>query len=175
MDEQAEGQVCAALARLGIAYTRRAHPPVATVAQARLYEGGEAGLHCKNLFLRNKKGSRFFLAVFEETTPLDLAVLGHCLGVGRLSLASPDRLAASLGVRPGAVGPFGLLNDSAHTVDVLLDARLRGAERLGFHPNVNTATLYLSAEDLLRFLADCGNPWHWVEAGRWAVGGKMEG
>ena len=162
MMEAPEQVVCDLLDALEIRYTRRTHPPVYTVEQARQYDP-PGGLHVKNLFLRNKKGDRHFLAIFEQSVALDLNELGARLGIGRLGMASEQRLARIMGVSPGAVGPFGLINDSEHAVEVLLDARLRGVASIGFHPNINTATLELSAEDLLKFLAHCGNRVVWVE------------
>ncbi len=158
----AEQAVHAALARLGIPFTRRAHPPVYTVAEALLYDSQAGGVHCKNLFLRNKKGDRHFLALLEQSTPLDLRALAARLEAGRLGLASPERLERLLGVSPGAVGPFGLLNDRERQVVVLLDRKLEGAEAIGFHPNVNTATLQVSFTGLMAFLADCGNRVIWL-------------
>ena len=159
---EAELSVHAALAQLGIPFTRRAHPPVYTVEEARRFDSRQGGLHCKNLFLRNKKGDRHYLAVLEESTPLDLRVLCAQLGTGRLSLASAQRLERLLGVESGAVGPFGLLNDRERQVEVLLDRRLEGADAIGFHPNVNTATLQISFDGLMTFLAHCGNRVSWI-------------
>jgi Ala-tRNA(Pro) deacylase len=146
------------LTRLDIAFERHEHPPVYTVEQALDHWRGIDATHCKNLFLRNKKGDRHFLVVAEHTTVVDLAALGTRMGEPRLSFASPERLAAHLGLTPGAVSPFGLINDRSKSVRVWLDARLKTAERVGFHPNVNTATIVLSAADFTRFLAWCGNP-----------------
>lgn len=159
----AEQAVHELLAQLGIPFTRRAHPPVFTVVEARRYDSDLGGMHCKNLFLRNKKGDRHYLVLLEQSTPLDLHALGEQLGAGKLSLASPQRLERLLGVISGAVGPFGLLNDQEHQVDVLIDRRLEGADAIGFHPNVNTATLQISFDGLMLFLAHCGNRVTWIE------------
>jgi Ala-tRNA(Pro) deacylase len=154
----AEKQVLDALTGLGIAYTRREHPPVYTVEQARLYEVDTPGAHCKNLFLRNKKGDRYFLAVFDEHRAFDLRGLGEQIGAGGLSFASPERLERILGLKPGAVGPFGLLHPNARTVTVLLDTGLLDAGQVSFHPNLNTATLTIAVADFLRYLDWVGNP-----------------
>ena len=108
-----EQQVLDTLASLGIGYTRREHPPVFTVEQAKAYEANTPGAHCKNLFLRNKKGDRHFLAVLDERLAVDLRALGQGVGAGGLSFASPERLLSILGLTPGAVGPFGLLHAGA--------------------------------------------------------------
>jgi len=153
-----ETAVYESLESLGIPFERHEHPPVYTVDQALEHWAGIDAVHCKNLFLRNKKGDRHFLVVAAHTTVVDIAALAVRIGEGRLSFASAERLAAQLGLTPGAVSPFGLLNDRSGIVRVLLDHTLRSAERVGFHPNVNTATVVLSFTDFERFLAARGNP-----------------
>jgi len=154
-DEEA---VYTVLGQLGLSYERHEHPAVFTVEQALQHWSGIEATHCKNLFLRNKKGDRHYLVVAEHSTPIDIAALAVRVGDIRLSFASAERLTAHLGLTPGAVSPFGLINDRAKTVRVLLDGRLRSAARVGFHPNVNTATVVLTFADFERFLAWCGNP-----------------
>lgn len=153
-----EDAVCRYLDSLGIGFERHEHPPVFTVEQALEHWAGIDAVHCKNLFLRNKKGDRHFLLVAAHTTAVDLASIAARVGEGRLSFASPERLLAHLGLTPGAVSPFGLINDASGGVRVLLDQTLRSAERVGFHPNVNTATVVLSFKDFQRFLEARGNP-----------------
>jgi Ala-tRNA(Pro) deacylase len=152
-----EQAVYLALDALGIPYTRHEHPPVFTVEEAEQHWSGIDATHCKNLFLRNKKGNVHYLVVAERTAPVDIKKLTVALGEDRLSFASPERLAAHLGLTPGAVSPFGILNDEAHAVTVVLDAALRNALRVGLHPNVNTATITLTFADLERFLSGRGN------------------
>jgi Ala-tRNA(Pro) deacylase len=147
-----EDGVCRTLDELGIPYTRFAHPPVYTVAQARPFDIYRGEVHVKNLFLRSRRGDRFYLLVVPEARVVDLKDLAGRLGEKGLGMASPERLMDFLGVEPGAVGPFGLLNDTARQVVVLLDASLPSAGSVGFHPNVNTATLVISGSDLLKFL-----------------------
>ena len=128
---------------LGIACDRHDHPPVATVAEAEQYWAGIDALHAKNLFLRNQKGNRHFLVVLAFTRRGDLAALGEHFGEKKLGFASPERLLAHLGLTPGSVSPFGLINDPEHKVEVAIDVAIRDAARVAFHPNVNTATLVL--------------------------------
>jgi Ala-tRNA(Pro) deacylase len=156
--------VRAALERLGIVCERHEHPAVFTVEEALVHWAGIDATHCKNLFLRNKKGDRHYLVVAEHSTPIDLTALAACLGRGRLSFASADRLRAHLGLTPGSVSPFGLINDRSKAVQVLLDAALRRSGRVAFHPNVNTATIVLAFADFERFLATCGNPVMYFES-----------
>lgn len=157
--------VYAALDALGIAYDRFEHPAVFNAADAAQYWNPIAGTQCKNLFLRNKKGDRHYLAVLEISKRADLKDLVKLVGDDRLSFGSPERLMAKLGLTPGSVSPFGLLNDADGSVRVLVDADLRGAERLIFHPNINTASVVVSWADLERFLATRTNPVRVVSLG----------
>jgi len=150
------------LADLGIACQRHDHPPVATVAAAEQYWSGIDALHAKNLFLRNQKGTRHFLVVLAFTRRADLAALGEHFGEKKLGFASPERLLAHLGLTPGSVSPFGLINDPSHRVEVAIDVAIRDAARVAFHPNVNTATLVLSGLDFQRYLAAVGHEVHWI-------------
>ncbi len=153
-----EAAVYTSLEALGIPFERHEHPPVFTVEEALEHWAGIDAVHCKNLFLRNKKGDRHYLVVAAHATAIDIGAIAARLGEGRLSFASAERLAAHLGLTPGAVSPFGLINDQQGRVRVLLDGTLRSAARVGFHPNVNTATVVLSFADFERFLASRGNP-----------------
>jgi Ala-tRNA(Pro) deacylase len=103
--------------------------------------------------------------VAEHSRPVDLARLAVMVGDDRLSFGSPDRLQRCLGLTPGAVSPLGLISDTAHEVRVVVDAGLRQAPRVGFHPNVNTATVVMATADFERFLAAMGNPVQWVTMG----------
>lgn len=158
-----ERPVLDALDALGIPYVRHEHPPVATVEEAEKHWGGLAGTHCKNLFLRNYKGNRHYLVIAPVTRGVDLRRLNAELGEDRLSFASPDRLRRWLGVEPGSVSPFGLIHDEGRHVQVICDTALRSGSALGFHPNVNTATLEISPADFEKFLAWRGNPVRWLE------------
>ena len=145
--------VYAALDGLGIHYDRHEHPAVFTAEDAAKYWDPIPGVQCKNLFLRNKKGDRHYLVVVEISKRVDLKDLVKLVGDDRLSFGSPERLMAELGLTPGSVSPFGLIHDADASVRVLIDQDLRGAERLIFHPNINTASVVVSWADLERFLA----------------------
>jgi Ala-tRNA(Pro) deacylase len=145
--------VYAALDALGIAYERHEHPAVFNAEDAAKHWDPIAAVQCKNLFLRNKKGDKHYLVVVEISKRVDLKDLVKLVGDDRLSFGSPERLMASLGLTPGSVSPFGLINDAPAAVRVLIDEDLRGAERLIFHPNINTASVVVSWADLERFLA----------------------
>jgi Ala-tRNA(Pro) deacylase len=144
--------VYAALEALGIPYQRFEHPPVFTSEEAEVHWRGLPGVPCKNLFLRNKKGDRHYLAIVPIAKRVDLKDLVKTLGDDRLSFGSPERLIGELGLTPGSVSPFGLLNDPDGSVVVLVDEDLRGAAGLIFHPNINTASVVVSWEGLERFL-----------------------
>ena len=158
-----ERKVLEALDGLGIAYVRHEHPPVATVEEAEKHWGGLEGTHCKNLFLRNYKGNRHYLVIAPVTRGIDLKRLNAALGEDRLSFASPERLRRWLGLEAGSVSPFGLINDETGHVRVVCDEALRPSRALGFHPNVNTATLVISLADFEKFLASRGNSVRWLE------------
>ena len=153
----AEQEVHDALASLAVVFERFAHPPVFTVEEAEPYWVAIPATHCKNLFLRNAKGSRHYLVVMGHAKKADLKALSGALGDDRLSFASPERLMRFLRLTPGAVSPFGLIHDSAREVIVVLDSDLPDTGRIGFHPNVNTATITLATAEFMRFLAAQGN------------------
>jgi len=153
-----EAGVTARLGELGISFSRHEHPAVATVEEARHHWADIDATHCKNLFLRNQKGNRHYLVVLIASKTADLRGVADQIGDGKLSFASAERLMTHLGLTPGSVSPFGLINDSAHAVRVVLDRDLKAATRLSFHPNINTVTFTIAAPDFTRFLEACGNP-----------------
>lgn len=151
------------LAALNIAYERHAHPPVPTVEEAMKHWAGIDATHCKNLFLRNQKGNRHYLVIVEHAKRADLRRIADQIGDGKLSFGSPERLMTYLGVTPGSVSPFGLINDREHHVRVFLDRDLKSASRISFHPNVNTVTLTLAYSDFERFLNASGNSAKYID------------
>jgi Ala-tRNA(Pro) deacylase len=153
-----EKQVYNLLEKLEIPYTQHNHPPVYTVEQAKKHWTQIQGAHCKNLFLRNKKGNHHYLVILEATKAADLKALRRKLGEDGLSFASPKRLKKYLGLEPGAVSPFGLINDHENQVKVVIDQDLKSSKIVNFHPNVNTATLGISFADFKRFLSRTKNP-----------------
>jgi len=146
----------ARLAALGIAVTTHRHPPLFTVAESKGLRGALPGAHCKSLFLRDRAGA-LWLVVAAEDRALDLKALAPLIGAGRLSFASPERLMARLGVAPGSVTPFALINDRERAVNVVLDAAVMAAPLANFHPLTNAATTAIAPADLLRFIAACGH------------------
>jgi len=154
---KSEEKVCALLDELGIAYEAIDHPAVFTSAEAERYKDLFEGSRCKNLFLRNEKGDTHYLVIVDHAKRLDLKVLARLLGEKRLSFASPERLMKYLGLTPGSVSVFGLINDAEKEVKVVIDSELREEEKINFHPNVNTRTLSILYSDMLKFLCWTGN------------------
>jgi Ala-tRNA(Pro) deacylase len=139
------------LEALDIAHRTIGHVPVYTVAESRELRDDFPGGHSKNLFLRNKKG-RMWLVTCLEDRDIDLKELAERLGAGRFSFGSAERLMRYLGVIPGAVTPFAVINDRGGAVHMVLDAGLLEHDPLNFHPLDNAMTTAISAHELLRFL-----------------------
>jgi len=144
------------LSAAGISFSRHEHPPLRTVEDSKAFRGEMEGTHVKNLYLRDRK-KRNFLVVAQEDRDIDLKALPEKIGSDRLSFGSADRLFEFLGVRPGAVSPFTLINDPDLQVTLALDASLLEADRLFFHPLVNDLTLGVTPDGLRRFLAISGH------------------
>lgn len=145
------------LDRLGIATETARHAPVFTVEEAKAHRGALAGMHTKNLFLKDKKG-QLWLVVTAEDRAVDLKDLRYRIGSAPLSFARPELLQEILGVAPGSVTPFAVMNDTFSRVRVVLDAEMMAGERLNFHPLTNTATTAIAPAGLLAFLDGCGHP-----------------
>ena len=153
-----EEQLYRFLSGAGIDFQRHQHPAVYTVQEAELYWEGIPGAHCKNLFLRNKKGNHHYLVILLGQKTADLHQLERLLGEDRLSFGSPQRLMEHLSLEAGAVSPFGLIHNRAKDVRVVIDQDLKTYQQVSFHPNVNTATITISVPDFTRFLTLCGQP-----------------
>lgn len=156
-----ESRVADFLAGLGISCVRHEHPAAATVKEVERYWIDVRGAHCKNLFLRNWKGNRHYLLIAGVSTRIDLKELRTTLGEDRMGFASAERLMEHLGVEPGAVSPFGLINDPKHRVRVVIEEALGQAPALAFHPNINTVTLEIDQADFDKFLRACGHEVRW--------------
>ena len=144
------------LDRLGIAHRTVSHRPVHTVEEARAHRGELPGAHTKSLFLEDRKG-RLFLVVALEDRPLDVQKLARRLDAARLSFGAAALLEDTLGVTPGSVTPFALLNDTGRRVGVVLDKGLLEHDPVNFHPLHNDATTAIAAADLLRFISATGH------------------
>jgi Ala-tRNA(Pro) deacylase len=150
-------QLFAAFDNLGIKHSTVKHPPLFTVEQSRSLRGQIPGGHTKNLFLRDKKYA-IYLVVALEDADIDLKGLHRRLRAdGRFSFGSADLLREVLGVEPGAVTPFGAINDTEGRVTVVLDSAMMERETLNYHPLVNTMTTSINRDDLVRFLESTGH------------------
>jgi Ala-tRNA(Pro) deacylase len=151
------------LDRLGIEYEYAEHPAAPTIAIAKQFWVGTNSKHCKNLFFRNHKGNQHYLVLLDCDCDMDIHAIEKQLHQGKLSFASPERMMKYLGVTPGSVTPFGLINDKEHHVHVFLDKNLQQYDRISFHPCINTASLAIARADLVKFLDYMGNPYEWME------------
>ena len=145
------------LARYGIALRRVDHPPVMTVEESERLVPPLPGVKTKNLFLRDKRGARHFLVTVPHELAVDLNALGERLRAGRLGFASAERLLKLLGITPGSVSLLALVNDTAHSVEFIIDRRLWEACAVHAHPLVNSATLVIPHAELERFLKATGH------------------
>jgi len=149
-------ELLARLDALGIAHETHRHPPLFTVEQSQALRGEIAGAHSKNLFLKDKKGNVLLVTAMEDAA-VDLKTFHTRAGVQRLSFGKPDLLMELLGVIPGAVTPFGLINDTGTRVRFILDERMMEHDVANFHPLTNEATTSIAPADLLAFARACGH------------------
>jgi Ala-tRNA(Pro) deacylase len=141
--------------RLGIAHRTLEHEAVFRVDEGDHIKAGLPGGHTKNLFLKDAKGQLWLVSALQDAR-IDLKALPATIGSAKLSFGSAERLEAALGVTPGSVTAFALINDPDHKVRFVLDASLAAADPVNFHPLANTATTAISQTDFRRFLAALG-------------------
>lgn len=144
------------LAHLGIEYRLYHHQPVFTVEESLDIERDMPGAHCRNLFVRDKKET-MFLVVARNETMIDLKKLSGLLDCGRLSFGSAERLWAYLGVRPGSVCPFAIINDKDCAVTIVLDKAMMASDIVNYHPMENHMTIGLTPDDLMMFIRHAGH------------------
>lgn len=150
------------LNKLDIKYNLHHHEAVFTVEESTNLTHSIPGLHCRNLFVRDKKEAMFLIVAANETT-VDMKALPELLGCGRLSFGSPERLMRHLGIYPGAVCPFAVMNDRDHLVTIVLDGAIRKADHICVHPLDNRMTVCIRPDDLIRFLAHTGHAPLWLD------------
>jgi len=151
----ARDQLMGLLAELGIVAATHEHPPVYTVEEAQAHTAHLPGGHCKNLFLKDKKG-QLFLVVCLDSQEVRINALARRLGAARLSFGNAELLLATLGVTPGSVTPFALINDVERKVQPVLDAKMLRHEILNYHPLTNEATVSIRSAELTRLLTHWG-------------------
>jgi Ala-tRNA(Pro) deacylase len=147
---------------LGIDFSLSHHKAVFTVAESEGVDKQIAGTHCRNLFLRDKKKNNFLL-VLQNATDVDIKKLPEVIGSDRLSFGSPERLWEYLGVRPGSVCPYAIINDRAHNVKILLDKSMMETDIVNYHPLRNTMTIGVKPADLIKFIESTGHIPHIVD------------
>lgn len=144
------------LDELSIHYLTYNHEPLFTIEQAMAVASTIPGAQCKNLFLKDSKDNLYLVVAIHDTI-INLKKLSKYLNAPELRFAKADLLKAYLGVEPGSVTPFGLINDISHKVFVILDAKLFEHQLIGFHPLINNATIVISFVDLKKFVVSCKN------------------
>ncbi len=149
-------ELFAFLDKLAIRTTTLEHIPVFTVEDARKVHGDIPGGHCKNLFCKDEKGALWLIVALEDAR-IDLKAAKDRIGSKRLTFGKPELLLEILGVTPGSVTPFGLINDEKHLTHVILDEAMMRHELLNFHPLSNDATTTISSRDLMRFVEATGH------------------
>jgi Ala-tRNA(Pro) deacylase len=137
---------------LGVAHRTLEHPAVFRVGEGEDIKAALPGGHTKNLFLKDAKGQLWLVSALQDAR-IDLKSLPRAIGAARLSFGSAEQMGATLGVTPGSVTAFGLINDQARQVRFVLDAGLAASDPVNFHPLTNTATTAISQADFRRFLA----------------------
>lgn len=155
MSPATEDDLFARFATLGIAHATTRHRPVFTVEEGADLKAQMPGGHSKNLFLKDKKGALFLLCALSDT-PIDLNAVSKVLGAGRFSFGSAERLKENLGVEPGSVTLFALINDPERKVTLVLDEGLFAHDPVNFHPLKNDATTAISPADMLKFIRALG-------------------
>lgn len=146
-----------ALKGLGIPFVLHHHKPVFTVEEAQFLRTAIPGVHCRNLFLKDKK-DRMALVTLPDEVTVDLKTIAPLIGLDRISFGSPDRLWKYLGVRPGSVCPFSAMNDTEGKVSVFMDKIAAESPIISVHPMINTMSLEIAGPDVVRFLDSVGHP-----------------
>lgn len=152
----------ARLRDLGIEFSLHHHQAVFTVAEADAVDRDIEGTHCRNLFLRDDK-KKNFLVVLQNATEVDLKKLPAIINSKKLSFGSADRLWEYLGVRPGSVCPYAIINDTGNQVEIFLDKSMMETDRVNYHPLLNTMTIGCKPADLLKFIESTGHTPHVVD------------
>ncbi len=152
----------AQLESLEIDYVLHSHEAVYTVEESEKIDADIPGTHCRNLFLRDKK-KKNFLVVLQNATEVDIKKLPAVIGSDRLSFGSADRLWEYLGVRPGSVCPFSIVNDTEGQVKIFLDKSMMETDLVNYHPLLNTMTVSLKPADLIKFIESTGHEAHIVD------------
>ena len=134
-------------------YELHEHKALFTVEESRIFRGKIKGSHSKNLFLKNKKNN-FFLISCEENDELNLKYISKCLNLGNISFAKEEYLFKYLGIKPGSVSPFALLNDIGNITNFFLEKKLHDSEFVNFHPLLNNVTITMKTNKFINFMIE---------------------
>ena len=156
-------QVANKLQELGITFDVVEHPPAFTTEQADSYIEGMEGVRTKSMFLTNKKKTQYYLLIMDDKKRLDMDDFKVQVGADRIRMASLDSLAKKMNLPAGTVSPFGLLNNEEKDIQVYFDKEIIDEERMTFHPNTNEKTIFISTQDLFKFLQDLGYSYQVLE------------
>ena len=156
-------QVANKLHELGITFDVVEHPPAFTTEQADSYIEGMEGVRTKSMFLTNKKKTQYYLLIMDDKKRLDMDDFKVQVGADRIRMASLDSLAKKMNLPAGTVSPFGLLNNEEKDIQVYFDKEIIDEERMTFHPNTNEKTIFISTQDLFKFLQDLGYSYQVLE------------
>ena len=143
-------------------YEVKEHAPLFTVEDSKSLRGSILGAHSKNLFLKDAKG-QFYLLSVEENTKVDLKKIMNFIGSKKLSFAKAEYLESILGIEPGSVSPFALINDVDKKVLFFFDKNFLNYEKLNFHPLVNTATVNIATSDMIKFIEEKHKPINYID------------
>ncbi len=155
-------ELLALLKELGVPYKIYKHNPIYNAADGEKYGKNISGAICKNLFLQDTNGN-LYLAITLKKKKFDLKGAAKQIGAKRLSFVPDETLEKTLGIAPGGVTPLALINDAGNLVVALFDREVLKESELSFHPLVNTETITITVEDMLKFISYCGNKWTSVE------------
>ena len=156
-------QVANKLHELGITFDVVEHPPAFTTEQADSYIEGMEGVRTKSMFLTNRKKTQYYLLIMDDKKRLDMDDFKVQVGADRIRMASLESLAEKMNLPAGTVSPFGLLNNEEKDIQVYFDKEIINEERMTFHPNTNEKTIFISTQDLFKFLQDLGYSYQVLE------------
>lgn len=144
------------LKELNIGFQQVNHPPALTTEEADKYIEGMEGVRTKTMFLTNKKKTDWFLVVMDDLKRLDMERFEEIAQTKRVKMASPESLMEKMGLPPGTVSIFGLLNNEDHDIKVYFDKEIMGEKIMTFHPNTNEITMFIRTADMMRYFEDIG-------------------
>ena len=138
------------------------HPPAITTEEADKYIEGKEGIRSKTMFMANKKDKKFYLIIMDDSKRLDIKKMNEIIN-DKLHFAKEEQLIEKLGLKPGTVSIFGLLNNKDHDINIYIDKEIMNEKLITFHPNDNTATIFITVEDMLKIFDDLAYNYEVIE------------